>query len=339
MNRINHNPSFKWPRSMTFTFILLITLSRTFGQDIIIEKAEGRKNQTLIVPVLINNPQNIAGVTMTVTFDTNALDVSIDSGFFGEYADNVDSEKINPFLTLKNGTQLDAPYVVRPIQNQGLAFSGVRLKGVTPLGNPNELMKLTIQFKESAQPGLYMISLSPTRTANITWNPIIGHREQNNLHPVIVSASDLANRVTSGSANLLPPLITDSDGDMIPDSWELKWFKSIDPASKTSNNDKDEFLDIMEYFLGTDPTKAENRVIIQPFIEDNHFKILLPMRLNHNLNVSLQWSDNLSTWSSEGIETTQRDDLPKGDGWATFELKTPISTLNQAKGFFSVEIQ
>ena len=46
---------------------------------------------------------------------------------------------------------------------------------------------------------------------------------------------------------------TDSDGDGMPDGWELRWFFGLTTADGTSNNDTDALLDFEEYTAGTDP--------------------------------------------------------------------------------------
>jgi hypothetical protein len=47
---------------------------------------------------------------------------------------------------------------------------------------------------------------------------------------------------------------TDSDGDGIPDTWELTYFSSLTEADETSDNDDDRFPDLHEYAAGTVPT-------------------------------------------------------------------------------------
>ncbi len=70
---------------------------------------------------------------------------------------------------------------------------------------------------------------------------------------------------------LLPPVRAgatapdepDTDEDLLPDSWEARWFGSLAVAAANSDSDGDGVTDYDEYVAGTDPTQPNPRLNLQ----------------------------------------------------------------------------
>lgn len=52
----------------------------------------------------------------------------------------------------------------------------------------------------------------------------------------------------------------DTDGDGLPDAWELQYGPDIDRMSRDTDTDGDRFTDVNEFLAGTDPTNANSRL-------------------------------------------------------------------------------
>ena len=58
----------------------------------------------------------------------------------------------------------------------------------------------------------------------------------------------------------------DSDGDLIPDWWELAHFGSTTGADPNADSDGDLYSNLSEYLAGTDPLNAQSQPTVTPFI-------------------------------------------------------------------------
>jgi hypothetical protein len=65
------------------------------------------------------------------------------------------------------------------------------------------------------------------------------------------SAATLLPAIGSGAT---APDEPDTDNDLLPDSWELRWFGNLTTAGLGTNKDGDALSDQAEYIVGTDPT-------------------------------------------------------------------------------------
>jgi len=66
--------------------------------------------------------------------------------------------------------------------------------------------------------------------------------------------------ITSLASTVVSISRVDSDGDGLPDDWELGYFPSLTNATATSDSDHDGFSDLQEYMADTNPTNGQSRL-------------------------------------------------------------------------------
>jgi len=84
--------------------------------------------------------------------------------------------------------------------------------------------------------------------------------------------------------NLLPairagataPDEPDTDNDLLPDSWELRWFGNLTTAGLETDTDGDGLSDRAEYILGTDPTKPTPGLSLEAHWKDGQVEVSFP---------------------------------------------------------------
>jgi uncharacterized lipoprotein YddW (UPF0748 family) len=70
----------------------------------------------------------------------------------------------------------------------------------------------------------------------------------------------------------------DVDSDLLPDSWELRWFGNLTTAGLNTDSDGDGLTDYQEYVLGTDPTHPNPGLILQARLAGEALEVSLPGR-------------------------------------------------------------
>ena len=55
----------------------------------------------------------------------------------------------------------------------------------------------------------------------------------------------------------------DTDNDLLPDSWEMRWFTNLSAAGLNTNTDGDRLTDRDEYVTGSDPTQPDSVLTLQ----------------------------------------------------------------------------
>jgi uncharacterized lipoprotein YddW (UPF0748 family) len=70
----------------------------------------------------------------------------------------------------------------------------------------------------------------------------------------------------------------DTDNDLLPDSWELRWFGNITVAGLNSDKDGDGLIDRSEYTAGTDPTQFTPGLSLQIRFLEGQIEISFPAR-------------------------------------------------------------
>lgn len=314
------------------TFLCLCTLpARLLAVDLIVSHAAGPAGSTVEIPIRASDSTGISAVALTIEFDSTTINVEAKSNFFAPFGEQfgqtpTDSSVI-PFIDLDrdSGNQLDHPFLTHSIPGKGLAIAGI-LKSPSD-GSNDTLLTLLVTFDQQAAPGLYPIKVTPTILQNtasghdpdgeaidllIAGSPIDGNSS------ILLSADAATAEVIPGSATLTAPG-QDLDGDRLPDSWERQHFGDLETASADSDHDLDQFTDLMEFFFGSDPLRAEPQLALVPARAGEEFKILFPMRDDHMLDYEAEWTLDLLNWKADGVRIDSRPDLESGEGWTFME--------------------
>ncbi len=128
-------------------------------------------------------------------------------------------------------------------------------------------------------------------------------------------------------------VMSDQDGDRIPDWWELECFDLLDTADSSSDWDGDRIGDRDEYLSGTDPKDPESVLAMQPIEADDSAKIVLRWMSVTGKTYALLMSTNLLQINSF-LPIMNR--IP---GNAVFTSVTDISTRASGKYFYQVKLE
>jgi Bacterial TSP3 repeat len=85
----------------------------------------------------------------------------------------------------------------------------------------------------------------------------------------------------------------DSDGDGLPDGWELQYFGNL-TQTDTDDPDGDGFSNLQEFLAGTDPTDFGSALRITTIAADGT-DVIISFTTCSNKFYELQFTDNLST--------------------------------------------
>jgi uncharacterized lipoprotein YddW (UPF0748 family) len=102
------------------------------------------------------------------------------------------------------------------------------------------------------QPDAALAQLQQTRAAN--------------THGFIIfelSPEAVTNLLPAIRAGATAPDEPDTDNDLLPDSWELRWFTNLSTAGLNTDTDGDRLTDRDEYVLGTNPTQPNPGLTLQ----------------------------------------------------------------------------
>jgi len=88
------------------------------------------------------------------------------------------------------------------------------------------------------------------------------------------------------AANLLPAIGAgatardepDTDNDLLPDSWEQRWFDNLTTAGRSTDTDHDGMSDRAEYIAGTDPTEAVPDLLLRAEQENGQVNVSFEAR-------------------------------------------------------------
>ena len=96
-------------------------------------------------------------------------------------------------------------------------------------------------------------------------------------------------------------------------------------------------LDIIEFFMGSDPTKAETEFVIRGQRVGDDFKMYFPMRTDHGLNYTAEASADLANWSGAEVVIQPRPDLGSSTAWSMMEASVPAHRASML--FLRLQVQ
>ena len=83
----------------------------------------------------------------------------------------------------------------------------------------------------------------------------------------------MTNLLPAVHAGATAPDEPDVDNDLLPDSWELRWFVNLSTAGLNTESDGDFLTDYQEYVLGSDPTHPNPGLILQARLAGGTFEV------------------------------------------------------------------
>ncbi|KPK79077.1 MAG: hypothetical protein AMS27_18425 [Bacteroides sp. SM23_62_1] len=214
--------------------ILILIEPNAFPVTLSIESKSGTPDQTLEVPITVDDPSGIAGAAFTVEYDSSALSITVESVFFNTFLDQllllstigipeeddgiikipVLDENGNPKLDdysipiyievppEVDGIQYFQPLLANEVSGTGMRISAARF---TPADSSNStLFTLYVTLKSGAQLGTYNINIVPTRL----YDTVAGYDANGETIDLLIGA-DPDQEVTSASAF---PVLLDDDG-------------------------------------------------------------------------------------------------------------------------------
>jgi hypothetical protein len=214
--------------------IVILIKSNAFPVTLSIESKSGTPDQTLQVPITVDDPSGIAGASFTIEYDTSALSITVESVFFDTFLDQLlplsttgDPEEHNgitriPVLDQNGDPRLDdylmPIYIELPPEVDGIQYfqpllanevsgTGMRISAArfTPADSSNStLFTLYVARKSDAPLGTYNINIVPTSLNNT----VAGYHADGETVDLLIGA-DPNQEVTSASA--FPVLLDDAE--------------------------------------------------------------------------------------------------------------------------------
>jgi uncharacterized lipoprotein YddW (UPF0748 family) len=93
-----------------------------------------------------------------------------------------------------------------------------------------------------------------------------------------LSPDSAATLLPAIGAGATAPDEPDADRDLLPDSWEQRWFRNLTAAGLESDSDKDGQSDRAEYTAGTDPTKPTPAPLLEARWSGSVVEVAFPAR-------------------------------------------------------------
>ncbi|MDM8554060.1 hypothetical protein QUF75_04960 [Desulfococcaceae bacterium HSG7] len=242
----------------------------------------GDNDETVVIPITVTNPDDIAAAAFTITFDSDFKFelVKIESAFFETFTTQwarvtVDGDE-KPFsgvpsVYVPTGSSDPEDEYTQPILSNldsfDLRIAGAQVQTHAQTANLSDdaittLFKLHIKIGTDAEdndPGEYDLLIQPTSINNTD----AGYSSDGEDLPYLVGSSGPAETdltlayptldVTGAEGGTITVADLDADDDGLPDPYELEHFGHItDNADENSDHDNDGYSDLIEYQkLGT----------------------------------------------------------------------------------------
>jgi len=238
------------------------------AETLTVGSAESQPGQTVLLPITVDNPGNIAGAVFTLTYNSSYLILTaITSTFFDTFTNQWQTldpvpDPLPPGQVTVDEQDYSQPLLFNNQTNKTLVAAARVKSGAT------ETTMFTLHFTvgTNVPNGTYPVSISQTSINNTA----AGFDPAGDYLPILIGAVEgetdlslaypaLAVNTENGSISI-NATVNDTDGDGIADSWEMSYFGNLTTANKTSDYDKDGYTDLQEYLnsIANEQDPAQN---------------------------------------------------------------------------------
>ncbi len=312
-------------------------------------------DEEAVVSIRVMPPDGIAAASLTIAFDTDALElVGWETPLFPSFVEQFAEIDDEPFFgeTFEyQGELYERPVALRIVDGLGLRMAGVRLVPAGP--NENRLLDLRFRLTPGAEPGFYPLDIEPTvlRSTDagypedgilidplLTWITPTSDTPDSN-YPSILTADDLTDAAPRGWLTFTF-LFSDESVNQLDDAWEIHYFGATGLTGPLDDWDQDGLINILEYFHGGDPTVRSSILQMHPVkTADDRLLIRFPIAPTVMI-FEVETSTDLISWTPlppDTVTMTLRPDLGQTDTWTMLEVSVPIPE-NAVHGHFRLRI-
>ncbi len=312
-------------------------------------------DEEAVVSIRVMPPDGIAAATLTIAFDTDALElVGWETPLFPSFVEQFAEIDDEPFFgeTIEyRGEVYERPAALRIVDGLGLRMAGVRLVPADP--NENRLLDLRFRLTPGAEPGFYPLDVKPTvlRSTDagypedgtsldplLTWIAPTPDTPDSD-YPSVLTADGLTDAAPRGWLTFTL-LFSDESGNQLDDAWEIRYFGATGLTGPLDDWDQDGLINILEYFHGGNPTVRSSIPQMHPVkTADDRLLIRFPIAPTVMI-FEVETSTDLKSWTplpSDTVTMTLRPDLGQTDTWTMLEVSVPIPE-NAFHGHFRLRI-
>ena len=154
--------------------------------------------------------------------------------------------------------------------------------------------------------------------------------------------SEEGNRAELKQIFLSTAKAVDSDGDGLPDDWELRYFGNLSPKPN-EDTDGDGIDNFTEFAFGTNPTDPKSNTSFKPSMvshgQQNFLSTTFRRRAGAVLDYFIEASPDLVSWNRSTTEIAESLPKIRFDGTGTSEVTGSLKHANdiQPNGFLRVK--